>query len=173
MAGSSVMNHSPDVVPLPEHLARCGCKGAPQRHATNCAVAIAHDAIPLTERPEYEPGRRFAAISWDFPLRVSATLNIEVELDPVAVILDNRDDYEGFVMDASYEAWEKPMVWLSQKIEEGYDCGGVYFGNRRFSRDHSYLDETSEFPRWTPADTDRLNEALAKLPDPNQGALEV
>lgn len=168
------MTTTQDVVPLPDSLSKCGCRFAPSRHATTCTTAIEFDAIDLRDRPEYELGRRFAAISWDFPLRISATVRIEVELDPIAVIVAHADEYEQFELERGYEAWEKPMVWLSQRIEEQSDFG-VWFGSRRLSHDSSHFDEVSEYPRWTPADTDRLNEALAKpaAPDPNQGALEV
>lgn len=162
------------VVPLPDSLRHCGCRMAPTRHAMDCAVAIAFDATPLRERPEYELGRSFAVISWDYPLRVTVEQKVEVELDPIAVILAHADEYERFDMDSSYEEWEKPMVWLSEQIEEQLDTGGVSFrGGRRLSHDRTYFDDFREHPRWTPADTDRLNQALASRPDPNQGALEV
>jgi hypothetical protein len=162
-----------DTVPLPENLSHCGCPHAPGRHLLTCKPALEFDATDLRDRPEYELGRRFAAIAWEYPFRVTATQRIDVELDVFAVILKHADEYEAFQMDASYHEWEKPMVWLSQQIEEQYDVGGVWFGDRKLSHDSSYLDDMNEHPRWTPEDTARLNEALAKRPNPNQGVLDV
>jgi hypothetical protein len=163
-----------DVVPLPPELSTCGCRFAPTTHATTCAVAIAFDTIPLQDRPEYEIGRRFAAISWDYPLRLSGQVNVEVQLDPIAVILEHAEEYKRFELEPGYEEWEKPIVWLTHQISEQCDIG-VWFGGRRLSWDSSFFDQFTEYPRWTRDDTDRLDEALGTrvAVDPNQGTLEV
>lgn len=163
---------SDEVVPLPEHLSHCGCKFAPTRHATTCQVAIDFDAIPLSERPEYELGKRFAAIGWDYPLSITTVIHLEVSLDPIAVILAHADAYERFEVEPGYHDWEKPMLWLTQQVEEQVEMD-VWFGKRRLANSSSYLDEIREFPHWTEQDTDRLNEALARRVNPDQGVLEV
>lgn len=165
------------VVPLPEHLSHCGCRLAPTRHATTCAAAIAFDATPLHERPEYEEGRRFAAISWDFPLTIRGSISVEVDLDPEAIIRKRIDEYRSFEMERGYAEWEKPVVFLCSIIEEQLDFGGVYFGDRRLSRDHSFVDELRE--SWKPEQTrdlfERLNDDGPTRPliDPNQTAFDV
>lgn len=167
-------------VPLPDVLNTCTCRFKPSRHLTTCTIAINFDSVPLHERPEYEVGKRFAAISWDFPLRLSANVTADVELDPVAIILKNADEYEAFTMEGGYEPWEKPIVWLTTQIEdELFGAAGLYFGGRRLSRDFVGVDDWDEYPRWTAEDTARLDEALANQKaneevaiDPNQGTLD-
>lgn len=165
-----------DVVPLPEHLKHCGCRFAPTRHATNCAVAIAFDEIPLRERPEYKEGQRFAAISWDFPFHIRTEVNVGVDIDPVAIILKNLDEYERFELDSCYEPWEKPMFFICQQIEEQIDTD-VWFGGRRLSSCYIYTDDIREDPPWTSEDTARLDKVIAeyrnKVVDPNQQQLDL
>lgn len=164
-----------DVVPLPDELSHCGCKFAPRRHAITCAVAIAFDSVPLQDRPEYAPGRRFAAISWDFPLRIEARVNVEVEIDPVAFIAEHADEYRRFQLDTGYQAWEKPMAFICDRIIDSIDFHGISRG-RRVSHDHIDISDIEEFPRWEREDTERLDAAIARVPmdpGPNQGKLDV
>jgi hypothetical protein len=159
------------VVPLPDTLNTCACQRRPTRHLPSCAVAVAFDSIPLRDRPEYEEGKRFAAVSWDLPVRISGTFHVVVELDPVSIIKDHADEYRAFEMDQGYEEWEKPMVFLCHLVEEQLDIG-IFFGNRRQSSDRSYLDELRDHG-WTKEDSLLLDAALAAVPDPNQGTLEL
>lgn len=169
------MNDTTSRVPLPEHLKECGCLWAASgRHLVSCVPAREYDAIPLHEHPEYEMGRVFQAISWQYPLRLEGTVRVTVELDPVAYIANHRDEYEAFELDRSYEEWEKPMVWLWGKIEEGCDdlWASLPFGRTRVeSHADARVDEVTEYPTWGPDDTDHLHAALPPVVDPNQGAL--
>jgi hypothetical protein len=159
------------VVPLPDTLSTCDCPWKPTRHLPSCTVAVAFDSIPLRDRPEFEEGKRFACVSWDLPVQISGTYHIEIEVDPVAIIKDHVDEYQAFEMERGCEEWEKPMAFLCHLVEEQVDIG-IFFGNRRQSSDRSYLDELHD-QGWTPEDTARLDAALAAVPDPNQGVLEI
>ena len=160
-----------EIVPLPDVLGTCQCPGRPRLHRTTCQIAIDFDATPLSERPEYELGRRFAAIGWDYPVTISGSFRIEIALDPMAIILARSDEYEEFEMEQGYQDWEKPMTFLCYLIKEQYYTGGVCFGSRRMSADRSFMDELWD-RGWTKEDTERLNEALGQpKPDPNQGVL--
>jgi hypothetical protein len=76
------------VVPLPPELSQCACPHRPTRHFHTCPTAIAFDERPLSDRPEYELGRRFQGISFQLPNRIRGTLNIDVELDIEGVITE-------------------------------------------------------------------------------------
>lgn len=156
-------------MPLPGALSTCACTGRPRRHLPSCATAVAFDSIPLRDRPEFEPGKRFAAVSWELPVRISGTFHIEIEVDPVSVIKDHADEYRTFELERGYEEWEKPMAFLCHLVEEQLDIG-IYFGSHRQSTDRSYLDELRD-QGWTSEDTALLDAALAATPDPNQGIL--
>ncbi len=165
---------SGDVVPLPDYLKDCGCRHAPSSHVTTCAMAIAFDDVPLLQRPEYVPGKRFAAISWDFPLTITGEVHVSVDLDPVAIITANRREYDAFELENGYEDWEKPMVFLSKMIEDQLDDVFVHIGGPRMSHDSSYTEMSEETPRWLPEHTEALNAALnIFVVDPNQTALEI
>lgn len=164
------MSAAAGTVPLPEHLASCSCPGAPTRHSTRCRVAREHDATPLRDRPEYALGVRFAAVSWDYPLRLTATVNVEVSIDPLLYIAKHQAEYDSYVLESGYEEWEKPMCFLAQRLTEDCDDMGMAFGSTRHeSRVESFVDDVSEFPRWEPGDTEQLHAALeARRTDPNQ-----
>jgi hypothetical protein len=169
-----------DVVPLPAHLVECGCPGAQRGwHKTTCAPAREYDATPLQDHPEYAPGRRFQAISWDYPLRLSCDIRVEVEVDPAIFIQNNQEEYDAFEQHASYADWEKPLNFLSSKVESSLDVHGLCpdLGWKRYeSRVDAYFDEMSESPHWT---EDSYNDLMARLGavsstptvDPNQGDL--
>lgn len=166
------------VVPLPDHLLTCGCPHAQMgTHKTSCIPAREHDAKPLRDRPEFELGRRFRAISWEYPLRLTANVDYTVELDPVAFFAAHQEEYDAFELESGYEPWEKPMVFLSSKMEEGVDelAATWIFGTRNVARVRAHMDFVSEYPRWEPADTDRLIAKPEPAPevviDPNQGDL--
>lgn len=157
-------------MPLPAHLEDCGCPYAKNgRHLISCIPAREHDAIPLRERPEYAEGQRFRAIGWQYPLRVETTINVTVEMDPAAFIEAHRAEYDDYEMESGYEDWEKPMVFIAEKVAE--ECDGSMFGfgvGRLVATVSAYADEVTEHPRWTREDTDRLE---ASRVDPNQGTL--
>lgn len=164
-----------ETIPLPSELANCGCPmAAGGRHKTSCIPAREHDAIPLMERSEYVEGARFQAISWDYPLRFDVSIHVSVEVDPVAYITEHRDEYEKFEMQPGFQEWEKPMCFISERIEEDYGDVGWSFGGRRYvSRVDSYMDDITEHPRWTAEDTERLHSSFTVRPviDPNQETL--
>lgn len=169
-----------DVVPLPEHLLSCGCpRAAHGTHLTSCVLALAHDATPLSARPEYPSGRRrFQAINWSYPLRLSMTVSVTLEVDPVAYIANHLDEYDAFTIEPGYQPWEKPMVFLSEQLGERIDELGWSFNTPRHVAHVAHLDSYASdvecHPRWTSDDTDRLDARLAPLRvDPNQGALDV
>lgn len=161
----------PSIIPLPDVLGTCQCSGRPRLHQTNCQVALEFDATSLSDRPGYALGQRFAAISWDYPVTISGSFRIDVALDPMAIILGRRDQYREFEMEDGYQDWEKPMMFICHLIEDQYDIGGVFFGNRRMSSDRSFMDGLRD-RGWEREDTERLNAALDQpVPDPNQGVL--
>lgn len=160
------------VVPLPEHLLTCGCPHAKAgHHLTTCAPALEHEANP--DRYKGHPdGTRFQAISWDFPIKVTAEITYEVSIDPVAFIEQHRDRYDRFEMEAGYQPWEKPMVFISSLIEEDAEAlVGGWFGHPRHV---SYADvrcvDIEEYPRWTKEDAERIRPPKPPV-DPNQGVL--
>ena len=156
------------VVPLPEILGTCSCPDRPRLHKTTCQVAIDFDNTPLSERPGYELGRRFAAVSWDYPVTISGEFRIDIWLDPTTIILARADEYRAFEMELGFRDDEKPMAFICHLIEEQFD--GVFFGGRRMSSDRSSMDELYD-RGWESEDTERLNVALDNRPDPNQGVL--
>lgn len=167
-----------EVVPLPAHLEQCGCPGARfGQHLTSCVPAREFDAIPLQERPEYAEGRRFRAISWVFPLRISTTVAIDVQIDPGLYIAKHLDEYDAFEMERGYEEWEKPLVFLLEQINEECDMnlGGLGFGyGRHISHVSTTMDDPHESPRWTREAAAELDVYLAsKRVDPNQETLDV
>jgi hypothetical protein len=147
-----------DVVPLPDSLHNCGCRFAPSQHRLDCQAALDY------EKQAREVGRRYRWFSWEFPLRISANINVDISLDPVGVIVAHADEYEQFELERGYEPYEKPIQFLCHLIEDQIDAS-VWFGDTHLSRDSSYFDGTEEHPRWTPDDTARVEEALhaAKL----------
>lgn len=166
---------TPDAIPLPEHLQNCGCEHAKAGiHATSCVPAREFDAIPLSEREGYAPGVRFRAITWQFPLRFTTTVHVEVEVDPELYLREHQAEYDAFEVPegSGYAPWEKPMVFLTNKITDDLDVDLYAFDGRRFvSRVDSHLGDIDERPRWGEADTNRLHAALAA--DPNQETLDV
>lgn len=170
------METKPEVVPLPEHLKECGCPQAQHgRHLTSCIPAREYDKSPLTERPDFEMGRRYQAISWQYPMRMSCSINVTVELDPIAYIKENLAAYDAFVLDSGYEAWEKPMVFLTEKLTEDSEQIGMAFGwSRHIASVSSFVDDVEESPRWTVDKTAELEGELephrVKI-DPNQETL--
>lgn len=174
-----------DIIPLPESLKLCGCPGAERgRHLTSCIPAREHDAIPLSERDGYvqdADGRsnRFQGISWEFPMRFSADLHVEVEMDPVAWFTKHLESYRSFEMEPGFEDWEKPLQFVVREMEDAYMGFGGW--GRYIAQDSSYMDDVDTHPRWEPADTDRLHQALGitdeppepepEPVDPNQGSL--
>lgn len=167
------------MVPLPESLRSCGCPHAPKLHLMKCAPAIAYDETPLDQREGYvwddeaKRSNSFEGFSWEWPLRITGSVSINVSLDPEAIILAHADEYRDFEMDGGYEYWEKPVQFLCHLIEEQLEHGGVFFGGRRMSADWSSLDELREYPHWTPEDTERVDALLGPRVDPNQGTLDV
>lgn len=166
-----------EIVPLPAHLAQCGCPhGARGRHLTSCQPAREHDSIPLGQRPEYEEGRRFQAISWQYPLRLTATINVDVQIDPAFFIAAHLAEYDDFEPDSEYQEWEKPIVFLTERLTEETDMlGGMSFGGgRHVSSASTSMDEVHSHPRWTAEMTAELDAFLAsKRVDPNQSTLDV
>lgn len=164
-----------DVVPLPDSLNKCLCKGRPTRHLTDCRIAVAFDRIDIRDRPEYEEGRRFACVSWEYPFQISANISVEVSMDPVALIVDRADEYAEYELDPEYEDWEKPVAFLVHLIEEQCDFGGLMLGPRRIVSDRVDFDayNTAPWPEWTEAHTAQVDEALARrvVVDPNQERL--
>lgn len=162
----------PPIIPLPEHLKECGCPGAPfGRHTVSCEPAREHASIPLEERDGYVEGARFRCIAWDYPLQMTAQVHVEVELDPVAYIIRHRDAYDAFVVPPGHHDWEKPMVFLADRVEEGCDeiWAALPFGYDRLeSNVRSFIGELRESPRWGPEDTEALHAAL--LTDPDGGS---
>lgn len=162
------------VVPLPAHLERCGCPHATNgRHLVSCIPAREHDAIPLSERPEYKEGQRFRAISWVYPLTIEATMRVTVELDPVPFINAHRAQYEAFELDAAeYEEWEKPIVFISYLIEEECDPGYFGFGvGRHVATVSANMDDIHNHPRWGRDDCTAVVERLGPIVNPDQGSL--
>lgn len=139
------------------------------RHRTDCAVALEFDRTPIALRADYEPGRRYAWITWDFPVRFMGNYRVNVELDPIGIIKARKAEYDRFELDG-YAEWEKPMAFIAHLITEELDHG-VWFG-MRLSTDHSYMDDLHE-DHWTEDDTERLDAVLAAIPDPNQGVLDL
>lgn len=164
-----------DVIPLPEHLLTCGCPKADQGwHLSTCEPARAHEAN-RDKYKDYPDGTRFQGIMWDFPLRISARVSYEVELDPVAFIEGHRKRYDEYEMDHGYEPWEKPMTFIASLIEEDIDgmIGGWFGHPRHMSRVDARCDEISEYPRWTEEMTSQHfpERPPAPIIDPDQGDL--
>jgi hypothetical protein len=171
------------VIPLPEHLLTCGCPKAAQGwHLSTCQPARAHEG-DRDKYKDYPDGTRFQGIMWEFPLRLSARISYEVELDPVAFIEKHRDRYDQYEMERGYEPWEKPMLFISSLMEEDIDnIVGGWFGYPRYvSRVDVRCDEISEHPRWTaemtaqhfpdPEPAPVIDPEPAPVIDPNQGDL--
>lgn len=150
-----------DIIPLPEELAQCSCRFRPQRHQLSCAVAIAFDKRPR------ELGKTYAAVSWDYPHTITGTFSIDIALDPVAIIKERVEQYRAF--ESEDPDWDKPVAFLFNLVED--ELSGIWlgFGDRRQSWDHSSLEGLEA--DWGPEDTERLEAALAAMPDPNQGVL--
>lgn len=160
-----------DAIPLPDHLLECGCPSAKNgRHLTSCIPAQEYDVSPLRDRPGYGVGKAFRSVSWEYPFRMIADVSYEVEIDVAAYIAAHQEDYDEFVLEAGYEEWEKPMLFISAAVEEDTDVRGHFdTGQRWISRSTMVVDDIREHPRWTPEDTDRLSGTI----DPNQGTLDV
>lgn len=157
------------VIPLPEHLKTCGCPRAEfGTHLSSCLPAREYEATPLSERDGYivdgdGSSNRFQGIIWDYPLKVSVHMDIEVELDPVAWFTPHLHAYLDFELDAGYDLWEKPMVFLAAALEDSY-TGGLAGWHQWVAHDNTYMDDLREHPRWNPEDTVRLHRALGLLP---------
>lgn len=167
-----------DRVPLPEVLSTCPCPNRPNFHLTTCEVAIAHEAIPLSERPEYTgQGQRFAAISWEYPMHIEGSIRIDISVDPELIILEHLDEYHRFQPEDGYQPWEKPAAFIVHLITEQLEPGGVYFGVRRASRDMTDIDEIRVRDRgyqgFGQAEAEALMERIANRPNPNQATLDV
>jgi hypothetical protein len=166
-----------DPTPLPAHLTdgSCGCTGAPYgRHSTSCGPARAHDALPLQERPGYERGRPYRCVSWDYPTEVRVRVSVEVSIDVTAWIELHRKAYAQFNLPRGYEPWEKPMVYLSSKIDEACRAleVGLYPAPSHVATVVAMVDDWDERPRWDADDTARVDERLNPPEvDPDQGDL--
>lgn len=162
-----------DAIPLPEHLQNCGCEYAKAGiHLTSCVPAREYDAIPLSEREGYEQGKSFRAITWQYPLRFTTAVHVEIQIDPLLYLREHKDEYDAFEVPAGYAPWEKPMVFLTNKITDDLEVDVYAFDGRRFvSQVESQHGDIDEYPRWSEGDTDRLHAQLAE--DPNQGKMDV
>lgn len=156
-----------DVVPLPESLKTCGCPRANVgMHLTSCIPAREHDAIPLKDRPEYveTDGRsnRFRGITWEFPLEISGSYDIQVKLDPEALLRRRLKDYTAWELPRGegYAPWEKPIVYIQHLISEDYDGMGFSGGGHYVSSDWSAMGNLDVHPEWTPHQTELLHAAL-------------
>lgn len=160
-------------IPLPDHLLdkSCGCPHAEMgMHRTACKPAREYEAVPLKDRAGYADGASFRCVSWQYPLSITVDLRLTLEIDVKAYIEAHRDQYEAFEMEPGYEAWEKPMVWLSTEIEESAgELEMPWAFDRHLCRARVDADDHSEHPRWTEESYQALN--LSPPVDPNQGDL--
>lgn len=146
-------------------------------HVTSCKPALEHDKKPLSEHPQYELGKRFQAISWQYPLSIRATVDVRIEVDPVAYILEHRKEYEEFEPERGFQPWEKPMCFLTTLVDDAVQNIYTPFGGgRHISRESVDAVDLHEHPRWTKEMTEQLDAVLAgpppaPEPDPNQGDL--
>jgi hypothetical protein len=148
-----------DMIPLPEHLKTCGCPRADSgTHLTSCEPARAYDETPLSDRPEYEEGRSFACVRWEFPLRLTATVSIEVNIDPYLWIKRFQKEYDEYELEPGFDEWEKPMCYLASLMAEEPEMTFGY--PRHVSSVWTDLTDVGEYPRWTQEMTDDLHARL-------------
>lgn len=152
---------APDVIPLPEHLTsgECGCPRAKLgTHKTHCLPAREHAAAPH----DYQVGKRRQAIIWQYPLRITIDVSVDIDLDPALFIKQHLREYDEFVLrlEDGYEAWEKPLIFLTTVLDPDVYVSPLDQGPAgRYTVNSGDIDE---YPRWTPELTEALELDLAE-----------
>ena len=102
-----------DVQPLPDDLTDGACPcGArfPGHHRVDCARALAYEQSLVMEM-----GKRYRAISWEYPARLDLTVRLTVSIDPLAYIARHRKQYDAHSPEYGDE---KALDFIISEVEE-------------------------------------------------------